>query len=101
MKFEKEEQENLIEIVQQIPDQSLELNRSITPHRGHKLFKMRKEGNEIIVEDVIYDKSSYFIFNPKWKKGDPIKGRAKVVMEEGWQYETALNKRNASKKFKD
>lgn len=90
-------QDDKIEVTQeQEQEYKLVYHATIVPHSGHTLFQIDPESMEITeAEYAVRD----YIFNPHWKKGDPIPSHGEVVMKQGMVYVSALNKRNALKKF--
>jgi len=67
----------------------LKLIGSIRPHRGHSLFKMNKEGVFKVSEE---DLEEYYDYSAKRRK-------KKLIIEEDTIYVSALNKKNATRKF--
>lgn len=63
---------------------------TIKPHRGHTLFKVNKETLEIT-------KADFTTLPMKGKKG--VVKNKKVIIEDGFFYIPALNKRNVRKKL--
>jgi hypothetical protein len=61
---------------------------TIKPHRGHSLFKMNSEGVFKVEENEF---EYYYVIGKKKKK---------LIVEDNTLYVSALNKKNAIKKFK-
>ena len=85
------ELENHIVIEESVKQQKQiehELIGEIIPHNGHSIFKINKESKK--VELAKYSNTT-FTFNGENKK--------KIIVEDGFHYVSALNKKNALKKY--
>ena len=85
------ELENRIVIEESVKQQKQiehELIGEIIPHNGHSVYKINKETKEV---DLAKFSNTTFTFNGKNKK--------KIIIEDGFSYVSALNKKNALKKY--
>lgn len=71
----------------------LELDERITPHRGHKLFKVCEKSGK--VSEAEY--SSDLVWNIRLRQFVPE--NATLIKESGFKYVSALNKSNVEKKL--
>lgn len=69
----------------------------IVPHVNHKLFEIDPKTRAVKEVDYYYEET--IDFDPKWKQGQPLKIKKKVIVEEGKIYISALNTKNALKHF--
>lgn len=92
---EQLKQKNKIEIsVKKEVQVEKELIGKILPHRGHALFEINIETDEV--------QEAMFIPLPTFLKfGEEIqKPKKQVLIRDGYTYVSALNKKNALKKYK-
>lgn len=68
----------------------LKLLGTIRPHKGHTMYQLNLAAGEIS-EAVFEEITASF-------KGGPVK--RKLIVKQGFIYQSALNKKNAEKKFK-
>lgn len=94
----KEIQPQLKDEIVKVPEQKTELKflGSNKPYRGHTLFKINISTSEIEVAD--FEVKAIPLKNAKLKN-PPV--RKKVIVEEGFYYISALNKKNALKKWQN
>ena len=85
--------ESVKEISQDEKRYHLELDEKITPHRGHKLFKVCEKSGE--VSEAEY--SSDLVWSIKLGKFVPE--NATLIKEKGYKYVSALNVKNVRKKL--
>lgn len=82
------------EISQDEKRYQIDLDERITPHRGHKLFKVDMNSGDIFeaeyASDLVWDKNKQ-TFVPE---------NAELIKERGYKYVSALNKQNVKKKLK-
>lgn len=71
--------------------------KRLFPHKGHKVFEKNLLTGEISEADVEWN--DVYTFDPKWYPNKPIPRKGKVVIKEGYEYKTFLNKANAKKKW--
>jgi hypothetical protein len=71
------------------------LLQTIKPHRGHTLFKVNLKTNEISKAE--FEKTDIEYMNAIGRNNV---SRKKVIVEEGYYYVSALNKKNVIKKIK-
>lgn len=69
---------------------------TIVPHEGHTLYEIDLKTKEI--NEAEYQHQDY-VFDPEWHPSKKLKVDSKVIMNEGCVYVSALNKKNALKKF--
>jgi hypothetical protein len=73
------------------------LEKTIHPHKGHKLYEFNLDTGE--VKEAEYDLKSDYIWQPNWKPGMPIASNRALLVKQGCTYVSALNKAAAIKKF--
>ena len=76
--------------VEQQKEDRLEYIETLIPHGGHTVWRVNEETLE--VEEATYLQSDW-IFNGV--------NKLKMLIEDGWFYTSALNKKNALKNFKN
>jgi hypothetical protein len=81
------------EVAQAEQEYRLELDESITPHRGHILFKVDLDTGKISEAEYAHD----LVWCPK--KATFIPENATLIKEAGYKYVSALNKSNVEKKL--
>lgn len=100
-----------------IPEKKLQHLGSYKFQKGHKLFKMELSTSFISEVDVVFETPAYEVDSVDLKKRKKVRGenfikllnhaadenkgnkRMKLIPEEGFIYCTALNKKNALKRF--
>jgi hypothetical protein len=70
----------------------------IVPHRGHKIYEININTNEI--NEANFEKKDY-VFNPKWTRLSASNSESTIIKNSNCFYVSALNKKNAIKKFKE
>lgn len=82
------DEQDKVEAISQIPDETQRLFTSIIPYKGHTLFEISCTSGEIIpaqYEDVIAEYGG--------------KVRKRVIVKENCLYISCLNKKSAAKKY--
>lgn len=96
-KLVKEKQN--VEVTQQKEvEYRLEYESTIIPHENHTLFEINIDTLEVSIPEY---KVRDYVYNPHWVKGSKIQGHSEVIRKEGFAYISALNKKNALKKYKE
>jgi hypothetical protein len=70
---------------------------TIIPHIGHTLYEVNPKTLEVV--EAAFKQRDY-VFRWEWRPGDSIPVNSEVVMTPGMVYVSALNKKNALKKFR-
>ena len=70
---------------------------SIIPHSSHTLYEIDLESGDII--EAEYERRDY-IFDWNWTPKSRVNSHGDVIIQPGKAYVSALNKKNAEKKFK-
>ncbi len=86
-----------IEIVNEVKKQvekQLKFVEQKRPHSGHKCFEINTKTNEINLAEFKEEAISF-----EDARSGIISGKRKVIIKEGCVYVTALNKKNAIKKY--
>lgn len=71
---------------------------TIIPHEGHTLYEIDLSTNNIKEAEYL---AQDYVFDLDWYPSKKLKVDSKVVMNNGCAYISALNKKNALKKFKN
>lgn len=81
-------------VIEKPVKKQLRLLARVKPHRGHTLFKLKDRKVTIVAEDEIMETLVEF------NEYSMLDRKKKIRVEEGAMYTTALNLKNAIKKFK-
>jgi len=79
--------------------QTLQFWKTIKPHRNHTLWQINKTTLEIT--KAVFNLNTTYKLNWRWKKGDKPLGYGALITETNCEYVSALDKKNALKKFKE
>lgn len=90
MKFESEPKDNIEISVKKQQEKRYELIKSIVPHLGHTLYEINKETLEI-------RKAKFASITGNYVFGE--KNNKELIIQKGFAYVSALNEKNALKKY--
>ena len=97
--IESRKKDKLEAVKQQKEVQELQYVDTIYPHENHKLYKICKKTGAIV--EAMFLENVTYRFRLNWKKGDKIPPHKELIIEQGFDYVSALNERTALKKFKE
>lgn len=82
---------------QQEIEYSVEHVKTIHPHKNHTLWEINTVTGE--VKKAEFNLRQDYIFNPKWKPGDPVVSERALIVNPDCFYVSSLKKETAIKKF--
>lgn len=98
LEIKQKEKTELQQKKQQQQESKILHEKTIYLHENHVLWEINTITGE--VRRAEYNYKQDWIFDPKWKPGQPLKSQSALIKSPGCVYISALNKKSAINKFR-